>query len=171
MTRLKLRKLVGKMLLLIVPRHPQRFNEVARLVAGQGLESVRRSEKKSVPGSVSVFLGDSMGELAVSYAACDIAFVGGSLLPLGGQNLIEACAAAKPVLVGPHTWNFRDAAERAVAAGAAMRLLNQSGMADVLRAFTRPLLGICLGQQVLYVSTTTGACGSGKRFSHCWNCS
>jgi 3-deoxy-D-manno-octulosonic-acid transferase len=109
------------MLLVLVPRHPQRFDEVARMVEGRGLTLARRS---ALPDSVDadVLLGDSMGEMFAYYAACDCAFIGGSLLPLGGQNLIEACALAKPVLVGEHTFNFLQATEEAVAAGAALRV-------------------------------------------------
>ena len=109
------------MLLVLVPRHPQRFDEVARMVEGRGLTLARRS---ALPDNVDadVLLGDSMGEMFAYYAACDCAFIGGSLLPLGGQNLIEACALAKPVLVGEHTFNFLQATEEAVAAGAALRV-------------------------------------------------
>jgi len=109
------------MLLVLVPRHPQRFDEVARLALDRGLTLARRS---NLPERVDtdVLLGDSMGEMFAYYAACDCAYIGGSLLPLGGQNLIEACALAKPVLVGEHTFNFLQATEEAVAAGAALRV-------------------------------------------------
>jgi 3-deoxy-D-manno-octulosonic-acid transferase len=109
------------MLLLLVPRHPQRFDEVARMVEERGLSVARRS---ALPDHVDtdVLLGDSMGEMFAYYAACDCAFIGGSLLPLGGQNLIEACALGRPVLVGEHTFNFLQATEEAVAAGAALRV-------------------------------------------------
>jgi 3-deoxy-D-manno-octulosonic-acid transferase len=69
-----------------------------------------------------VLLGDSMGEMAAYYAAADAAIIGGSLLPFGGQNLIEACSVGKPVVIGPHTYNFAEAAEQAVEAGAATRV-------------------------------------------------
>ncbi|HEX9173065.1 MAG TPA: lipid IV(A) 3-deoxy-D-manno-octulosonic acid transferase [Telluria sp.] len=109
------------MLLAIVPRHPQRFEEVARLVEARGLSLARRSQLTD-DVDADVLLGDSMGEMFAYYAACDCAFIGGSLLPLGGQNLIEACAVGKPVLVGEHTFNFAQATEEAVAAGAALRV-------------------------------------------------
>jgi 3-deoxy-D-manno-octulosonic-acid transferase len=113
------------MLLVLVPRHPQRFDEVARMVEERGLSMARRSALPE-PGNrevdSEVLLGDSMGELFAYYAACDCAFIGGSLLPLGGQNLIEACAVGKPVLVGEHTFNFLQATEEAVEAGAALRV-------------------------------------------------
>lgn len=109
-------------LLVIVPRHPQRFNEIAELLAKRGLRYQRRSENRAVAPEISVVLGDSMGEMFAYYAACDLAYIGGSLLPFGGQNLIEACAVGTPVLVGPHTYNFADATRLAVAAGAAVRV-------------------------------------------------
>ncbi len=115
--------LPANVLLVIVPRHPQRFDGVAALVAARGLGLIRRSqlarERDAVPAKVSVLLGDSMGEMFAYYALCDCAFIGGSLLPLGGQNLIEPCALGKPVLIGPHTFNFAQVSEEAVAAGAA----------------------------------------------------
>jgi 3-deoxy-D-manno-octulosonic-acid transferase len=118
------------MLLVLVPRHPQRFDEVARMVVERGLTLARRS---ALPERVhaDVLLGDSMGEMFAYYAACDCAFIGGSLLPLGGQNLIEACALGRPVLVGEHTFNFLQATEEAVAAGGALRV---SDAAALLRA-------------------------------------
>jgi 3-deoxy-D-manno-octulosonic-acid transferase len=111
----------ANMLLVLVPRHPQRFDEVARMALERGLSVARRS---ALPERVDtdVLLGDSMGEMFAYYAACDCAFIGGSLLPLGGQNLIEACALGRPVLVGEHTFNFLQATEEAVAAGAALRV-------------------------------------------------
>jgi 3-deoxy-D-manno-octulosonic-acid transferase len=115
------------MLLVLVPRHPQRFDEVARMVEDRGLTLARRS---ALPERVDtdVLLGDSMGEMFAYYAACDCAFIGGSLLPLGGQNLIEACALGKPVLVGEHTFNFLQATEEAVAAGGALRVADAADL-------------------------------------------
>jgi 3-deoxy-D-manno-octulosonic-acid transferase len=110
------------MLLLIVPRHPQRFDDVARLAQARGLVLARRSEAGAVAPQAEVMLGDSMGEMFAYYAASDCAFIGGSLLPLGGQNLIEACALGKPVLIGEHTFNFAQVSDEAVAAGAAQRV-------------------------------------------------
>ena len=128
------------MLLLLVPRHPQRFDEVARLAATRGFTVARRStlgiDGAELGAEVDVLLGDSMGEMFAYYAACDIAFIGGSLLPLGGQNLIEACAVGKPVLTGPHTFNFDLVSAEAVAAGAARRV----GDAATMLAAARELL-------------------------------
>ena len=115
-------------LVVIVPRHPQRFNAVAALLARMELRYVRRSENVAVPADCGYVLGDSLGEMAAYYGAADCAFVGGSLLSLGGQNLIEACAAGVPVLIGPHTFNFAQAAEEAVIAGAALRVVNADAL-------------------------------------------
>jgi 3-deoxy-D-manno-octulosonic-acid transferase len=110
------------MLTVIVPRHPQRFDEVAHLIEQRGFRMQRRSANEAIRPDTQVVLGDSMGEMFAYYAACNIAFIGGSLLPLGGQNLIEACAVGKPVLIGPHTYNFAQATELAVASGAAIQV-------------------------------------------------
>jgi 3-deoxy-D-manno-octulosonic-acid transferase len=112
----------AEVLLVLVPRHPQRFDEVARLVGAAGLSYVRRSAETPPDAATRVLLGDSLGELFAYYAACDVAFVGGSLAPLGGQNLIEAASVGRPVLVGPHTFNFEEATRRAIKAGAARRV-------------------------------------------------
>jgi 3-deoxy-D-manno-octulosonic-acid transferase len=126
-------------LLVIVPRHPQRFDEVATLIQARGLRCVRRSVLGDVMSTdeIDVILGDSMGEMFAYYAACDVAFVGGNLLPLGGHNLIEACAVGKPVLVGPHTFNFSDAAGNAIEAGAALRVADASGLMQQARLLLR----------------------------------
>lgn len=129
---------IPDLLTVIVPRHPQRFDQVANMLAQLGIRFQRRSElgfagmgDKSpnsqnlpVAPETRVVLGDSMGEMFAYYAACDIAYIGGSLLPLGGQNLIEAAALGKPVLIGPHTFNFAEVSELAVQAGAALRVAN-----------------------------------------------
>jgi 3-deoxy-D-manno-octulosonic-acid transferase len=113
-------------LLLVVPRHPQRFDDVARLVKGAGLSLARRSDWAEVPpdeaNHVDVWLGDSMGELPLYYALAQVALLGGSFAPLGGQNLIEAAACGCPMLMGPHTFNFAQAAQLALEAGAARRV-------------------------------------------------
>lgn len=108
-------------LLALVPRHPQRFDEVAALVAARKLPLARRSAPTPVTPDTRVWLGDSMGEMFAYYAAADVALIGGSWLPFGGQNLIEACAVGTPVLLGPHTFNFAQVADQAIACGAARR--------------------------------------------------
>ncbi len=114
-------------LLLLVPRHPQRFDEVAKMVQERNLSLIRRSSLKDgfteqIPSETRVLLGDSMGEMFMYYAACDVTFIGGSLEKLGGQNLIEPCAVGKPVLIGPHTFNFEAITEDAIKTGAAIRI-------------------------------------------------
>jgi 3-deoxy-D-manno-octulosonic-acid transferase len=121
-----LQSVVGRARVFVVPRHPQRFEEVAGLLASRGLRFARRSEMADgalpLPSDVDVLLGDSMAEMAMYYAAADVALIGGSLLELGGQNLIEACAIGTPVVVGPHTFNFAQATADAIEAGAAVRV-------------------------------------------------
>jgi 3-deoxy-D-manno-octulosonic-acid transferase len=126
---------LGETLLLLVPRHPQRFTLVAAMAEARGLALRRRSAlaladgaSETLPAGVDVLLGDSMGEMFAYYAACDCAFIGGSLMPLGGQNLIEACALGKPVLIGPHTFNFAVSSEEAIAAGAALRVADADAL-------------------------------------------
>lgn len=113
-----------EVLLVLVPRHPQRFDEVAAMVQAAGLKTLRRSRmgEGGISPDIRVLLGDSLGELFAYYAACDVTFIGGSLLPHGGQNLIEACSVGRPVLIGPHTFNFEQAARLAIEAGAALRV-------------------------------------------------
>lgn len=112
---------------LVVPRHPQRFDEVQALAGQHGLSVSRRSSWTAGPLSnedamqADVWLGDSLGEMALYYAMSDVALLGGSFAPLGGQNLIEAAACGCPVVMGPHTFNFLEAAELAEASGAALR--------------------------------------------------
>src|SRR6218665_2839232 len=107
---------------LIVPRHPQRFDEVQQLLERAGLSVSRRSRWAEGPGPADVWLGDSLGEMALYYGLADVALLGGSFAPRGGQDLIEAAACSCPLVLGPHTFNFAVAAERACAAGAAQRV-------------------------------------------------
>ena len=113
-------------MLVVVPRHPQRFDAVAALIAGSGFALSRRSSWQDGPpegaAALDVWRGDSMREMPAWYALADVALLGGSFAPLGGQNLIEAAACGCPVVMGPHTFNFADAAELALAAGAAVRV-------------------------------------------------
>jgi len=118
---------IPQLLTVIVPRHPQRFDEVAALLEREGVPFQRRSAGQAVAAQTRVVLGDSMGEMFAYYAACDVAIIGGSLLPFGAHNLIEACAAGRPVIIGPHTYNFAEATQFAVAAGAALRVEDARG--------------------------------------------
>ena len=110
--------LARRALLVWVPRHPQRFDAVAQMLAEKG-GAVRRRSAGAPTADMAVWLGDSLGEMAAYYAMADAAFIGGSLLPLGGQNLIEACAGGCPVVLGPSQFNFAAAAQGALDAGAA----------------------------------------------------
>jgi len=122
------------LLLLLVPRHPQRFNEVAAMVQERGLPFCRRSEGGFPGPETRVWLGDSMGEMPAYFAAADISLIGGTLLPFGGQNLIEAAACGCPVLVGPHTFNFAQATEDALACGAAQRVSDATDAAAAIKS-------------------------------------
>ncbi len=138
---------VPGLLAVIVPRHPQRFDEVERLLAARGVPYQRRSGNAAIAPGTRAVLGDSMGEMFAYYAACDVAFIGGSLLPLGGQNLIEACAAGKPVLIGPSTYNFEEAVALAVQAGAAIRVPDPAALArEVERVLRDPATARRMGQ-------------------------
>ena len=125
---------------LVVPRHPQRFDDVAALAARHGLSVSRRSQWTGSPAanakalSADVWLGDSLGEMALYYGLADVALLGGSFAPLGGQNLIEAAACGCPVVMGPHTFNFLEAAELALSEGAALRV---PGLAEGIEAALR----------------------------------
>jgi len=111
------------LLTVIVPRHPQRFDEVAAIFQKHNMQFQRKSLLKdtALQANIDAVIGDTMGELFTYYAACDFTLVGGSLLPYGGHNLIEAAAMGKPILIGQHTFNFAEASNNAVAAGAAIR--------------------------------------------------
>ncbi|MEI7429767.1 MAG: lipid IV(A) 3-deoxy-D-manno-octulosonic acid transferase [Betaproteobacteria bacterium] len=117
-------------LLLLVPRHPQRFAEVATLIEERQLSFCRRSANAFPENSTQVWLGDSMGEMPAYFAAANLALIGGTLLPFGGQNLIEAAACGCPVLVGPHSFNFAQATKDAIASGAAIRISDAGSAAD-----------------------------------------
>ena len=122
------------LLTVIVPRHPQRFNEVTALIEKRNLKFIRRSNlKPDAKQHVPVVLGDSMGELFTYYGACDFAFIGGSLLKFGGQNLIEAASMGKPVLIGPHTYNFASVTKSAIQAGAAFLVKDVSELREKIQ--------------------------------------
>ncbi|KIK88726.1 lipid IV(A) 3-deoxy-D-manno-octulosonic acid transferase [Pseudomonas sp. W15Feb9B] len=126
-------------LLILVPRHPERFNSVFELCQREGFATVRRSTGANVEADTSVLLGDTMGELLFLYALADSAFVGGSLVPNGGHNLLEPAALAKPVISGPHLFNFLDIAAQLREAGALAEVDDAEGLAvEVQRLFELP---------------------------------
>ncbi|HEY9063604.1 MAG TPA: 3-deoxy-D-manno-octulosonic acid transferase [Burkholderiaceae bacterium] len=126
-------------LLVIVPRHPQRFDEVAAQIESRGFSLARRSAWDEAPPEAAmqadVWLGDSMREMPLYYAMAQLALLGGSFAPLGGQNLIEAAACGCPVVMGPHTFNFAQAAELSIAAGAAARVETMAQGVDLACAW------------------------------------
>ena len=124
-------------LLVIVPRHPDRFAQVAALAAARDLAVARRSDEAPVDPDVRVLVGDSMGEMLAYYAAADVAIMGGSLLAFGSQNLIEPAALGKPVIVGAHTYNFEEAAEGAIHAGGALRVRDAHEALQAASALSR----------------------------------
>lgn len=130
------------LLTIIVPRHPQRFDEVELLLKKRKLNFLRKSallENQTISPEMAYVLGDSMGEMFNYYAACDLAFIGGSLLDFGGQNLIEACAMGKPVIIGKYTYNFEQATTLAIAAGAAVRVEDDAGLTRAIASlFKQP---------------------------------
>ena len=137
---------------MLVPRHPERFNQVFELCQREGLATVRRSSGEPVTASTQVMLGDTMGELLFLYALADTAFVGGSLVPNGGHNLLEPAALAKPVLSGPHLFNFLEISAMLRDAGALEEVDDAQGLAlAVQRLFELPQDARRMGQAGLKV--------------------
>ncbi|OIN11102.1 lipid IV(A) 3-deoxy-D-manno-octulosonic acid transferase [Oceanisphaera psychrotolerans] len=138
-------------LLILVPRHPQRFDQVAELVTRQGFTLNRRTETTTAAPS-QVYLGDTMGELPAMLAAADVAFVGGSLIERGGHNLLEPAALGKPVLTGPSTFNFSDISHQLIEAGGARVITNDGELAHQLETLLdSPEQAIQMGAQALSV--------------------
>ena len=119
-------------LLMLVPRHPQRFDEVAGLCRSRGLAMVRRTAGQPVTATTQVYLGDTMGELPVMFAAADLAFVGGSLVPVGGHNLLEPAALGRAALTGPHHFNFSDITAQLCARGAVQEVADAAMLAQTV---------------------------------------
>jgi 3-deoxy-D-manno-octulosonic-acid transferase len=128
---------VPSLLVVIVPRHPRRFDSVASLVEQRGIKFQRRTDGAAIDPDTRVVIGDTMGEMFAYYGSCDVAFIGGSLLPFGGHNLIEASAMGRPVLIGPSDYNFPEPVRWAVEAGVAIKVRNARALA---REATRLLL-------------------------------
>ena len=124
-------------LLILVPRHPQRFDIARELLIRRGEAFASRSSGTAIPPATSVLLGDTMGELMMFYAAADVAFVAGSLVPIGGHNLLEPASLGRPVLTGPYNFNSEAAARLLLEAGAARTVAD----ARQLGAVVTELLG------------------------------
>ena len=121
-------------LLILVPRHPQRFEGVRDLVKRRGFDVVSRTEDRPVPADCPVFLGDTMGEVPLFYAAADVAFVGGSLVPIGGHNLLEPAAAGVAILAGPHNFNAQEIADMLMDKNACRVVDDSEDLADAVVA-------------------------------------
>nr|WP_298414113.1 lipid IV(A) 3-deoxy-D-manno-octulosonic acid transferase [uncultured Halomonas sp.] len=130
----KLREVYPAALLILVPRHPQRFDDVAVLCQKQDQQLARRSRNETVRADTTVYLGDTMGELATLYGAADLAFVGGSLVPVGGHNLLEPASQGIPVLSGPELANFEDVATVLRKANALIEVASASALGEALIA-------------------------------------
>jgi 3-deoxy-D-manno-octulosonic-acid transferase len=133
----QLRSRFPELLLVLVPRHPERFGDVARLCRRRGYQIALRSltKGKSLPPDCDVLIGDTMGELQRLYAAADVAFIGGSLVPKGGQNLLEACAVSVPPIFGPHVFHFEEIAAMALERGAGRQVLDARGLAAAVALY------------------------------------
>ncbi len=127
----QIRRTLPTALLMLVPRHPERFAEAARLCRERGYAVALRSAG-AIEGTPDVFVGDSVGELMLFYAAADVAFIGGSLVPVGGQNPLEAAALGLPVVVGPYVDNFRDVVPELLAAGAGRQASDATELAEAV---------------------------------------
>ena len=141
-----LRQEIPDLLLVLVPRHPQRFQGVREMVTKERMTIVARTDGKPCSASTQVFLGDTMGELTLFYAASDVAFVGGSLVPIGGHNLLEPAALGLPLLSGPHVFNAQEIADMFVDKGACVLVQDGAGLAaEVSRLLSDPERAARLG--------------------------
>lgn len=134
-------------LLIVVPRHPERFSRVYHLCQRQGFITQRRSEARACDPATEIFIGDSMGELPLFFAASDVAFLGGSLVPVGGHNPLEPAALGRAVILGPHMFNFAEISERLLEAGAATQIQTSQELGQaVLRYLNEPDLRAKAGE-------------------------
>jgi len=128
----RVRQRLANCLLVLVPRHPERFDAVAALVRGAGFALVRRTEQTACGAGTGVFLGDTMGELTLFMGAADLAFIGGSLVPHGGHNVLEAAAQGVPVVFGPHMFNFAETRELFLGQQAAVQVAGVNELVELL---------------------------------------
>jgi len=134
---LQLKRRLPDLLLMIVPRHPERFRTVEQLVVRRGLSVARRSKGHQCKDSTDVYLGDTMGEMMLMYQASDVVFMGGSLVNHGGHNPMEPAALGKPILTGMHTFNFEEVIKKMSDAGSVKQIKNSIElMSEVERLFT-----------------------------------
>ncbi len=133
------------LLLLLVPRHPERFNQVAQLCQKQAFKIARRSQNQNIEAEIDIYLGDTMGELPMLYAACDIAFVGGTLVPVGGHNLLEPAAVGLPVIMGPQVFECAEICRQLLLANAGIQV---NDAIELLHAVKNYLDNIDYRQQI-----------------------
>ena len=155
----KLSSKIDNLLLIIVPRHPERFDRIAALCEKKHLNTVRRSDQDSCTENTQVFLVDSMGELLLFYAVSDVAFIGGSLVNVGGHNLLEAAALKVPSVVGPEMYNFAEITEHLLRCNGIIQIQNESLLADKIEMLLndeklRTLMG---GNAYAFVDRNKGA--------------
>ncbi len=132
----RLRERIPRLLLVLVPRHPERFDTVAKLCHQRGFRIERRSEHKDgVAPDTAILLGDTMGEMLLFHAAADVSYIGGSLVPLGGQNLLEAAAVGTPAVFGPHMFNFSDISRMALERGAGRQVQDAAELTSAVAGY------------------------------------
>jgi 3-deoxy-D-manno-octulosonic-acid transferase len=143
-----LREKIPDLLLILVPRHPERFDGVAKLCHQHGFRIERRSKRTNgAAPDTAILLGDTMGEMLLFHAAADVSYIGGSLVPLGGQNLLEAAAVGKPVVFGPHMFNFSDISRMALERGAGRQVRDAAELASAVADYLeRPAVRKAAGQ-------------------------
>ncbi len=148
-----------ELLLMIVPRHPERFNEVAELCRRDNLSVVTRTSNLPCPWETDIYLADTMGELKMLYAASDVAFVGGSMVPVGGHNILEALAIGVPVLFGPYMVNFQEIADKALARKAAIQCQDKIAVVRAIESIysDSSYREVLIGNGKSFVQTNCGA--------------
>lgn len=151
-----------ELLLIIVPRHPERFDRVTALSQRAGFKTLRRSEHRPCPSDVKVLVVDTMGELPLFYAASDVAFVGGSLVTVGGHNILEPAALARPIITGPHYFNFSEITKQFLKADAAIQINNAEELAEtVIKLLKDPQQCVRMGETALQLMANSQ--GASKR--------
>ena len=135
LAQLKKQARFANMLLVLVPRHPERFAAVARLCKKNHRIALRSETPGMLDASVEILVGDTMGELQLFFGAADVAFIGGSLVPTGGHNLLEASAVGKPVVFGPHMFNFQEISQMTLERGAGVQIQSPHQLAPAVSDF------------------------------------
>lgn len=130
-----LQKTFPNALLILVPRHPERFNEVANLCEQKGFLLARRSLQQTCQQTTAIYLGDTMGELLLLYAVSDVAFVGGSFVPVGGHNMLEPAMLGKPIITGPQLFNFAEISQMLLAAKGMLKVADATALALAVSQF------------------------------------